>query len=392
MRVVIALVSSAPQLSGVQRHAINVARCLLLRHEITAVQLVAAPWQREFVEASIPRSDARLHLSTAEIGSGVLERNLWYYAKLPRLAADFKASIIHLACPAPLRRKALSCPAVVALHDLYPFDIPENFGFPKVLFNRLVLRQCVRAADAIACVSNSTLAQLGEIEPALARDKSIVIANCVEPYHDVSIRIPLAGWSGQPFLLCVAQHRRNKNILFLLKVFERLLRTSQVSPEMHLVIVGIEGPETKAILRFLDHAKIAERVVLLSGISEEELQWCYRNCELLLAPSTVEGFGLPVAEALVAGCRVICSDIPAFHEVGGDHCCYVSLDSHAEQNFIAAVLAYLHEPPPAAVSLPQLSAQVIAEGYLRLYRSLLRSTEGRGAESSVSACERQSTV
>ena len=58
-------------------------------------------------------------------------------------------------------------------------------------------------------------------------------------------------------------------------------------------------------------------VMLVSGISDAEMQWCYRNCDLLLAPSTIEGFGLPVAEALLAGCRIVCSDIPPFVKWAG---------------------------------------------------------------------------
>jgi glycosyltransferase involved in cell wall biosynthesis len=172
-------------------------------------------------------------------------------------------------------------------------------------------------------------------------------------------------------LLCVAQHRRNKNILFLLRVFERLLRSGRIAHGTRLVIVGIPGPETNAILRFIAAAGIADRVVLLNGLSEEELQWCYRRCALLLAPSLTEGFGLPVAEALLAGCRVICSDIPAFREVGADRCLYIPLNAMAEEAFCDAVCTAIREPSPKPVALPQLSPQWIAEQYLQLYQLLL---------------------
>jgi glycosyltransferase involved in cell wall biosynthesis len=371
MRVVVAFASFSRHISGVQRHAISVARCLLTRSEISEVHLIAAPWQLEFVRDAASCSDERLHVHTAEIGSGVVSRNLWYYVELPRIAAELRADIVHIAYPSPLRRGAFRCPTVVSLHDLYPYDIPENFGRPKVLFNQFVLRQCLRSADAIACVSESTLSRLEQIEPSLASGKATVVSNSVEPHRQVSSHSPLSGWQGQPFLLCIAQHRRNKNILFLLRVFKRLLHSSQIDPETRLVIVGIEGPETKDILQFLDQAGVASRVTLLRGISEEELHWCYQNCELLLAPSIIEGFGLPVAEALLAGCRVICSDIPAFREVGRDNCQYISLDSAAEQKFVNAVLAAFRQPRCEPVPLPQLSAPVIAGEYLRLYQSLL---------------------
>jgi len=141
-----------------------------------------------------------------------------------------------------------------------------------------------------------------------------------------------------------------------------------------MLIVGIPGPETLAIERFIAREQLADRVTLLNGISDEQLQWCYSNCSLLLAPSTLEGFGLPVAEALLAGCQVVCSDIPVFRELGGDHCRYVPLGPHAEEAFADAVGAVLDDNRPMPVAMPQLSASVIADHYLRLYRSMLPAT------------------
>ncbi len=371
MRVAIALASAARQISGVQRHAINVARCLLTRNEVTAVDLIAAPWQQQFLSDSVQHDDIRLKLHSAPIGRNALSRNAWYYFQLPTLAADLRADILHLAYPVPVNRTALRCPTVVTLHDLYPYDLPENFGFPKVLFNRLVLQHCLRAANAIACVSDSTISRLESFAPACIREKAEVIRNCVELQPQVTTHIPLPNWRGQPFLLCVAQHRSNKNILFLLRVFVQLLSTAKLAPKTRLLIVGIEGPETNAIVRFVTTAGIAERIVLLSGISEAELQWCYRNCQLLVAPSVTEGFGLPVAEALLAGCDVVCSDIPAFREAGGDHCRYLPLDSDA---FVDAIASAVRTPFRKPVTLPHLSLPVIAEKYLRLYGSLLASS------------------
>src|SRR5882757_6565059 len=110
MRILIALASSSGQVSGVQRHAINVAHCLLSRSEVTALHLVAAPWQVGFVRDSAPQGDPRLHLHSAPIGESALQRNWWYYAQLPHLASQLQADIIHLAYPVPIRRRAFSCP------------------------------------------------------------------------------------------------------------------------------------------------------------------------------------------------------------------------------------------------------------------------------------------
>jgi glycosyltransferase involved in cell wall biosynthesis len=370
MKVHIALASSSGQLSGVPRHAINLARCLLSRPEVTEVHLVAAPWQMDFVEDAAPRADARLHLHAAPIGNSALSRNSWFYAQLPKQAAQLKADIVHLAYPVPVRKGAFHCPVAVTLHDLYPYDIPQNFGFPKMLFNRAVLKQCLRAADAIACVSRSTLVRLEQLNPLLARRVS-VIYNSVEPFTGSAAEAPPPQWRGQPFLLCVAQHRRNKNILLVLEVFRRLLQARQIASNMQLFIVGIHGPETSAIANFIAASGLSRSVVLVNGISDAQLHWCYRNCGLVVVASTLEGFGLPVAEALLAGCHVVCSDIPAFREVGGAHCQYVSLGPLQVESFASTVRATLEMHNPQPIALPHLSPDFIAEEYMKLYRSLL---------------------
>jgi glycosyltransferase involved in cell wall biosynthesis len=391
MKIVIALASSSGQLSGVQRHAINLAHCLISRPEVTEVHLVAAPWQESFVRDSAPCCDKRFHLHTAPIGNSALSRNWWFYSHLPRLAAQLDADIVHLAYPVPVRRGAFHCKTVVTLHDLYPYDIPENFGFPKVLFNRAVLQQCLRRADAIACVSRCTLSRLKTLNPRLAK-KAAVIYNSVAPHAEQGAEIPPPVWNGHPFLLCVAQHRRNKNILLVLQVFECLLQSRQIPEGAQLFIVGIEGPETPAIKKFIARSGLAERVVLLNGISDSELQWCYRNCSLVLAPSIVEGFGLPVAEALLAGCRVVCSDIAAFRELGGLHCYYVPLGPQQVEAFTNAVCVALRDPVPKPLHPPQFSTPFIAEAYLRLYRSLLPAPANSSSANDIqvpSAAERQ---
>jgi glycosyltransferase involved in cell wall biosynthesis len=184
---------------------------------------------------------------------------------------------------------------------------------------------------------------------------------------------PVSELQNQRFLLCVAQHRRNKNIPLLIQTFARMLRTGQVVPDMKLVVIGIAGPETLRIRRLVSILDLAESVCFLEGVSESELQWCYTQCEAIVSPSITEGFGLPVAEALLAGCRIVCSDIPAFREVGDEQCRFVALKKNPEETLAAAIVAALNEPKRARKSLRQFSASVLAKQYLGLYRRLITS-------------------
>jgi glycosyltransferase involved in cell wall biosynthesis len=383
MRIVIAVVSSAQHLSGVPRHAVNMARSLLTRPEVTAVHLLIADWQCTSLLDALPLDDSRLILHTIPVGRGSISRNLWYYNQLPMLAAKLRADVVHLAYPVPVNRSAFLCPIIVTLHDLYPYDAPANFGFPKVLFNRLVLHQCLRQVDAIACVSESTLRRLDVYAQKAALQKAVTIYNCVEPALPATVEAPFPGWDGEPFHLCIAQHRRNKNILLALEVFRRLLHSQEIKPSTRFVLIGMEGPETPRIRRFIAHAGLSRHVVLLHGVSEAQLHWSYAHCELLVAPSTVEGFGLPIVEATMHHCRIVCSDIPAFREVGAASCRFVSLKSPAEDAFVLATAMELKTIRFRTASNDRFSSARVAEAYLQLY-TLLHT--GRSPESQPAYC------
>jgi glycosyltransferase involved in cell wall biosynthesis len=373
MKIMVTAASFSSEISGIQRHASNMVRCLLRRPEISRVDLVVAPWQTKLVQSVGHCPDGRLKTHVAEMGQSPLSRNLWYYRELPALAARLQPDVVHLSYPVPVDAGSLACPTVVTLHDLYPYEIPRNFRFPHVIFNRLVLRQCLRSVDAIACVSEATMLRLRQYAPRPTWRKAVRIYNCVEPELHCATRPPIWNWRREPFLLSVAQHRRNKNIGLLIRAFHRLLRASEIDSSMKLVVVGIDGPETQHICQLVSELDLSRSVLLLRGLSDPELQWCYRRCEALVAPSKTEGFGLPVAEGLLVGCRIVCSDIPAFREVGGPHCRYVTLGKDQEEGLAAAIRAILQEPQKKPLSLPHLSAEVLASQYVNLYRTLIPS-------------------
>ena len=394
MKILIAAASFATNMSGLQRHALNVARCLLPEPEISSLHFVIAPWQLGMVESAGLLQDARMMVHVADMDRSSTGRNLWYYRKLPKLAADLQADVVHLSFPMPVDAGAFHCPTLVTLHDLYPYQIPMNFGFPKFIFNRVVLQQCLRSVDSIACVSQATLHSLKKYVPIAVCKKAVRLYNCVEAQPVLNPHPPIADWQNDQFLLCVAQHRRNKNLPLLVRAFHRILRMGQVGKEMKLVIVGITGPETRNIHRLVSALRLETSVRFLEGVSESELQWCYRQCQAVVSPSAIEGFGLPIAEALLAGCRVVCSDIPAYREVGDEQCRFVSLERNAVETLAEAIVASLTEPKGSPKPLQQFSVPVLGPQYVDLYRKLMTSeaplrTAGLSAPASQVASGRQ---
>jgi glycosyltransferase involved in cell wall biosynthesis len=365
MRILIPALSSATHPDGVSRHAVNLVRCLLNRREIEAVDLIIGRWQADCFRLLLGKVTSKLHLHTIDIKPSSLARNLWYYTELPYLAHRLRSSLIHLTYPMPIHHSRFECPIVVTLHDLYPYDIPQNFGYPRVFLNRIILNHCLAAASAITCVSASTVARLQLHNPALIQKSSLIYNSVENESVSRSLTAPSSRLTQQPFLLAIAQHRKNKNIPLTLHIFKRLLAHH---PSLLLCLVGREGPETALLLRLIKLTSIQSNVLLLNNISDQQLQWCYSHAELLLATSTVEGFGLPIAEAMLAGCPIVCSDIQAFRELGQGFCHF--MPSH-EQAFVDAIETTFALPRPAPVKLPQLSASTIAPQYIDLYRTLL---------------------
>jgi len=373
MKILLTAVQFSPNISGLQRYAFNLVRCLMKQKDVSAVHLVLAPWQRELARTSGLDGMDRVTTYIADMEQSLLGRNLWYYRRLPELVTQLQPDIVHLTYPVPVNAATISCPVVLTLHDLYPYEIPGNFGFPKVFFNRMILQQCMRSVDAVVCVSETTKQGMKQQVPPRTWEKATRIYNCVEAEPVCAKVSPIPDWNNEPFLLAVAQHRKNKNIPLLIEIFYRLLRDNSIDPEMKLVVIGITGPETAHILRLVSKLGLERRVVFLRGLPEPALQWCYTHCEVLVAPSEIEGFGLPVAEALLAGCRVVCSDISAFREIDQQHCRFVALGPNANDKFSMEIVESLREPRTPPVSLPQFSSEILGTQYVSLYRELMLS-------------------
>jgi glycosyltransferase involved in cell wall biosynthesis len=368
MNLLITAISSATGPSGICRHAYNLVRCAASRGEVFQITLALGKWQESYFRNSFNLEATRVTIISVDISNDAFARNVWYLQELPKLADEVAADIVHLSFPVPIRRSMMRCPVVVSLHDLYPYDEPNNFGFPKVFFNRVFLQQCLREVDCVACVSETTLSRLKVRFPRFAHRKSVVVHNCVTIGSNEAV---LPAGQQCEFILMVAQHRANKNIPLALKVFEELLQRKQIGRQALLLIVGNQGPETAVIRSLIEQRSLEASVKLIDGVTDGELRWLYENCQFLMVPSSMEGFGLPIVEGLVCGSRVVCSDISAFREVGGDACHYFDPLAESDSSaMVEAICNALAEPARPAKRLERFFLENIAREYAALYSQL----------------------
>lgn len=138
-----------------------------------------------------------------------------------------------------------------------------------------------------------------------------VIYNGVERIDDLQGEKPGFA-SNRPFFFTIGQIREKKNFHVLLDVMHSF-------PNYDLYICGDDHFDYAQLIRDQIHEKKLTNVFLTGKISQNEKVWLYKNCEAFLFPSRVEGFGLPVIEAMQFGKAVFSSDCSSLPEVCGGH-------------------------------------------------------------------------
>jgi len=125
------------------------------------------------------------------------------------------------------------------------------------------------------------------------------------------------------FILIVGSIEPRKNQLEAIKAFVDLDQAG-LTTDFSLIVVGNFYDSDYKLTWERQFARLrSNRIVHLEKASDELLSLLYGRAMVLLHTSHVEGYGLPIVEALSSGTHVICSDIPAFREVAGDSAYYI---------------------------------------------------------------------
>lgn len=121
----------------------------------------------------------------------------------------------------------------------------------------------------------------------------------------------------KPYFLYVSTIEARKNHILLLNIWRELSKELNNKNLPKLIIVGKRGWENQSATAMLDRCDaIQNSVVEMSGLNDNKLIELYRGANAMLFPSYVEGWGMPVVEAISLGTPVICNDIKVLHEAG----------------------------------------------------------------------------
>jgi glycosyltransferase involved in cell wall biosynthesis len=221
-----------------------------------------------------------------------------------------QADILHATWYNPALAAA-EVPLVVTVHDMVPELMPGSVdGITKALHGgKLAL---VHRARRVIAVSATTAADLCRLS-GLPRDSVRVI------YHGITDRLRWQPVNGRPpdlpdsYLLFVGRRGGYKNFAGVAPSLAHLLRRNF---GLHVVCVGGGSFMAKELEPFV-LAGVARRVRQIDA-DDRLLAACYSHAVAFLFPSLYEGFGMPLLEAMINRCPVICSNRGALVEIGAD--------------------------------------------------------------------------
>lgn len=198
-------------------------------------------------------------------------------------------------------------PYILTIHDLNFLQEKSPFKARRRL---KVLQKKVDRASAVTYISNYT-AKISKENLNLERKKVFVIHNGVDIESDKEVAKPDFLPAGK-YLLALGMVLEKKNFHVLINFLEKLT-------DYNLVIAGDNSSSyARMILKTVNNRKLQNRVILPGMVSEDDKIFLYKNCSAFLFPSRMEGFGLPVIEAMRFGKPVFISNKTSLPEIGGE--------------------------------------------------------------------------
>lgn len=223
--------------------------------------------------------------------------------------------------------------SVVTMHDLIHERYPEQYKRIDVAIYNKKFRHACTNADKIIAISNQTKQDIIEFYKTPEEKITVCYQSCnpifaTEVSEDEKQRIKKLYQLPQEFFLYVGSIIERKNLLSICKAL--LLLKDELN--IPLVVIGDGKKYKEEVKDFIKKNNLEQQVIFLSDTSAaqsadfktaKDFPAIYQSAIAMIYPSTFEGFGIPVLEALFSRLPVITSNISSLPEAGGEGAYYV---------------------------------------------------------------------
>ena len=213
-----------------------------------------------------------------------------------------------------LVKRLLNLPPVgklaVLVYDLLPISNPEFFAASSIRSFPYFLN-LLSASQNISCISNFTLDQ---VRKYVRLDTRAKVESLLLPLGFTDVPRDTSQYRPLPMFLCVGSIEPRKNHLSILKAAENCWMNGL---EFELILAGGQGWSNDEVIEFCIELKERGRALkIINDASDPSLFELYSEAFAFITIPWVEGFGLPLAEAISTGKPTIASDITSHREFG----------------------------------------------------------------------------
>jgi glycosyltransferase involved in cell wall biosynthesis len=296
-----------------------------------------------------------------------LHPRYWIPGKFQKLAKKIpfilpKSEVFHAVHQdSPYIPRSAITKYILTIHDLNALNEQTQFGSGEIYKKNL--QKKIDRADIITFISQYTQSEVAK-NFDLKNKKLQVIYNGITLGDESMAPSKLPQ---KPFLFSVGTVLPKKN-------FHVLIDFMKILPEYNLIIAGTTFHSyAKEMQQEILDCGLSDRIHLVGTIDEKEKLWYYQNASAFIFPSLLEGFGLPVAEAMSLGLPLFLSDKTSLPEIGGVDAFYFSNFEalHMKEVFQKGMQTFSIEQKARLIARSKnFNWEKAAKQYLDIYRSV----------------------
>jgi len=212
---------------------------------------------------------------------------------------------------------------ILLIHDVIPLTHPTLFRDGRCKRFEDSIDKIKLVINAYICNSRFTLSET-------KKNFNLGCESIPSSYFHLGSDFSFENYQGYNILhnksyLMVGTIEPRKNHLFVLKVFHSLWDSGF---DVKLVIAGKDGWKCEDVFNVILNSRyFGVNLFLYQEATDDDLRALYHGCKALIIASEIEGFGLPLVEAISLKKTVFASDIPVFREVAGEYPFYFDLST-----------------------------------------------------------------